>query len=495
MLTLARWLWSKVTGFFGLLLPVAGETARGSRPLVFWGLHVLVLAAVLAGLGWANGRFDIVRYVEAPTGWLARVWLPLLALILYANAWAALWLWRLLRPVARPSPFPDLDAAWDAAVGAAERAGVSLARLPVFLIIGRPRTGGAAVFEAARVKATEYAAPGDPPVRLFATKDAVYVAADECSLLGGLAGWAATADADDGRPDDPAADPATADQFPTLAAPADAPQEAEAAPPPAAPLAKDPARSALLAARFRHLCRLLRGTRRPLCPVNGVLVLVPEACTRSPALANQAGFFAAEDLRAAAEVLQVRCPVIGVVCDAEQIPGFAEFLARVPAARRRQRLGRKLPYAARLSVADRAGLVVESVRWQTATLVPRLVYRVMPPVTEPPANARLFQFAVAVHARTDALVRLFTRVLAPEQNEAVLPGGCFFAATGTGPDRQGFLTDVLAQLVEGQNLVAWTAAGLREEAAVGRRTALGYALILAMIAATAGLAVVLLGRR
>lgn len=483
MLTLARWLWSKVAGFFGLLLPMIGQTARGSRPWIFWGLHVIVLVAALVGLGWANERFDLVRYIEAPTEWLARVWLPLLSLILYANAWAAVWLWRLLRPVARPSPFPDLDTAWHAAVGAAERAGVDFARLPVFLVIGRPRSGNAALFEAARVKATEYAAPGDPPVRLYAVKDAVFVAAGEESLLGGLAGWAAaTADPDEPPPDDPGTD-TTPKQFPTLAAVADAPPEPDAAPLPAVPLAKDPARIALHTARFRHLCRLLRGTRRPLCPVNGILVLVPEACTRSPALANQAGFFAAEDLRSAAEVLQVRCPVVGVVCDAEQIPGFGEFLTRVPVAFRKQRLGRKLPYVARLSVSDRASLVVESVRWQTTTLLPRLVYRVMPPVTDPAANARLFQLAVAVHARTDSLVRLFTRILAPEQNEAVLPGGGFFAATGTGPERQGFLTDILAQLQEGQNFVAWTAAGREEEAATNRRTALGYVLIGLMVAA------------
>lgn len=492
MITLVRWLWSKFTGFLGLLLPMVGETARGSRTWIFWGLHALLIAGVLVGLWWVNEHYDLVRYVEAPTDWLARIWLPLLGAILYANAWAGVWLWRAMRPVARPTPFPDLDAAWDSAVSAAERAGVHLHRLPVFLVVGRPRGGDAAVFDAARAKVTAFAAPGDPPVRLFATKDAVYVAAGENSLLGGLAGWAAeTADAEETPAEEAAADP-TPDQFPSLTAPAEtAAPEPVAPPPPAVPLAKDPAQIALLTARFRHLCRLIRATRRPYCPVNGLLVLVPEACTRSPALANQAGYFAAEDLRTAADVLQVRCPVVGVVCDAEQIPGFGEFLARVPPARRKQRLGRKLPYVARLSVAERAGLVVDSVRWQTTTLVPRLVYRVMPPATDPAANARLFQLAVAVHSRTEALVRLFTRVLAPDQNEAVLPGGCFFAATGSGPEKQGFLTDVLAQLQDGQNFVAWTAAGRAQERTTTRLTIAGYGLVVAVTAGVVALAVTL----
>jgi hypothetical protein len=141
-------------------------------------------------------------------------------------------------------------------------------------------------------------------------------------------------------------------------------------------------------------------------------------------------------------------------------------------------------------VADRAALIVESVRWQTTTLVPRLVYRVMPPVTEPAANAKLFQLAVAIHARTDAIVRVFTRVLAPEQNEAVLPAGCFFAATGPTAERQGFLTDVLAQLLDGQNFVAWTAAGRADEAATTRRTMLGYVSIALTTAAVIALAIV-----
>lgn len=487
MITLLRWIWSKIAKFFTLLLPMLGHSASGLRPWLFWILHVVVLGGVLVGLWWVNERYDLARYVEAPTNWLAHLWLPLLALILYANAWTAVFLWRTLRPLARPSPFPDIDQAWEEERSSAERAGIHINRLPVFLIVGRPVGDIPALFEAARVKVTEYSAPGFPPVRLFASREAVFVASDECSLLGSLAGMAAVEPGEESEETTEPTPPTIA--VPSLAADADSPPEPEATPVPAVPLAKDPARIALLTARLRHLCHLLRETRRPLCPINGIVLLVPETCTRTSALANQAGYFAAEDLRAAAEVLQLRCPVVGIVCDCEQIPGFDEFLKRVPMARRKQRLGRKLPSLARLPVSDRQALIQGSVRWVTTTLVPRLVYRVMPSFSEPGPNARLLQLTVAVHARTDALVRFFTRALAPENNEAVLPIGCYFAATGRIAETQGFLTDVLSQLLDCQNFVAWTAQGRREEAIVARRTVLGYILIGLTVAIVIGLAV------
>ena len=345
------------------------------------------------------------------------------------------------------------------------------------------------MFEAADLKATPLGTLADPPLRLYATREAAYLVCPGCSLLGGLADWVTREDgrATAGMGQSLADIPLMAD-VPSLAAdvpPAAKADDAPADEPP--PLARNPAEIDRLTARLRHLCFLIRDARLPFAPVNGVMVLAPAASTRSPSQAHQAGHFAAADLATAAEVLQVRVPVVAVVVDAEELPGLPDFLGKIPVGKRGQRLGRRIPYVPRLDAAERSALVGHAVRWVCGTLVPRLVYRVMPIDGDPAEPSRLFRLVAGVAGRRDALSRFFGQALAPADNPAVLPGGCYLAATGPTPDVQGFLADVFAQLVESQNFLAWTPDGLAEERSLRRRTVVGYAVLVTLLLAAVGL--------
>ena len=55
------------------------------------------------------------------------------------------------------------------------------------------------------------------------------------------------------------------------------------------PLLRDTAQADYLSARLQHLCRLIVRDRRPYCPINGVLLLVPFAGTDTEEDANQTG--------------------------------------------------------------------------------------------------------------------------------------------------------------------------------------------------------------
>ena len=279
------------------------------------------------------------------------------------------------------------------------------------------------------------------------------------------------------------------DDVPSLsdAGPAESVPDAESADAPI-PLARNPVEIDRLSARLRHLCYLIRNARLPYAPVNGVMVLAPEVCTRSPSQAHQAGHFAAADLATVADVLQLRVPVVAVVVDAEGISGLPDFLGKIPTGKRGQRLGRRIPYVPRLTAGERGELVGQAVRWVCGTLVPRLVYRVMPVDGDPAEPSRLFQLVAGVAGRREALTRFFGQALAPDDNPAVLPGGCYLAATGPTADRQGFLADVFAQLVESQNFLAWTPAGLAEERSIRRRIVMGYAVLVGLLLTAIGLA-------
>ena len=499
---LLRWVGGKLLAGVRLVLPMLGRAAGGllSRT-AFWVAHAVLIVAILVGLGWLNRYLDLPRYLTAPTGWLAKLWLPLLFLILYVNLWLGYWLWALLRPGSAPSPFPDIDTAWAEVLAALDKAGLDLNRVPLFLVLGRPRAGAGPMFRASGLALNPLGPTDAAAVRAFAGPTGVFLLAPDCCLTGGLAEWAASnaelglrnveSKPENGSGRDSAIHipNSVLGGFPSLSAPPPEPfEEPTSVEPPLPSLTKNPAELDRLSARFRHLCGLIVRTRRPYCPVNGVLALVPEACTRGDGEAGLAALLVGRDLRAIDDELQVRCPVVGVVCDAEQVPGFPDLIRRLPAEKRGQRFGRRLPYAPRLAPAERAKLVEESVRWVCRELVPRLTYRVAD-INASDEGENLVLLSAELFRRQERLARLFGSAFGSDDVGPVWAGGCYLAGTGLAADQSGFLADVFGQMIDGQNLVAWTPAGRASDAALRRRTRAGYLVVAGVTTAAVGLGV------
>lgn len=512
MIALFQWLWERLQALFGLVLPMLGRAAEGFRSVVFWVLHGLIVLGILAGLTWANGHFDLPRYLRAPTAWLAEIWLPLLFLILYVNLWLGWALWKLSRPEQQPSPFPDIDAAWDDACDALARAGLDLRRVPLYLVLGRPRSGEEALFDTARLKLNPLGTLAQASLRVFAGRDAIFVCATDCSLAGGLAAWAQQFPAQPQENRDefapsistPQARLPTTKPKPSLFPPLMPPtkeetgpeEEADSEPQAAAPmppLTKNLAEMERLSARLAHLCERIRRQRAPYCGLNGLLAVVPEVCTRSEAQANQAALLIGRDIRLAVDVLQVRCPVVSVISDGEHLPGVEPLLRLLPRDKRAQRLGKKLPYAPNITPAQRAEMIERAVRWQWGTLIPRLIYRVLPSLEATVGRAEeiseeLFRLMVILRERQEILARLFSRMLVTEPQGSVWVGGCYLAATGTQSFTNGFLADVFSQMLESQNFVAWTDGAKRQERRYQWWTLFGYLGIAAVLGGTVALA-------
>ena len=131
-----------------------------------------------------------------------------------------------------------------------------------------------------------------------------------------------------------------------------------------------------LGARLRYLCRRITRDRRPFCPINGILLLIPYASTGGDAEAKEAGSLCQRDLEAVRESFQVECPIFALVCDLERVPGFDEFLKFFPEGQRRRLLGQQLPLAPDLDAAGRAKMTEKGVQWVGDVLFPRLVYKV-----------------------------------------------------------------------------------------------------------------------
>jgi hypothetical protein len=515
-------LWNGFRLLIGLVLPIFAR----ARDIHVWGprtrrvLHVVMLAAILVILALIQNLVPGLRHViDRPL--LQFVWLPVLFLLLYALVWLSRWLWLVWMSEEETSDFPDIDAAWDEAMHALHEADINLQEVPLFLVLGRPADGEEVLFGAAQLPFTVKHAPlrADAPLHVYANRqDGIFVTCAGASRLGPQAlVLALTAQASpdnafeepDEAPEDDAAThtigaghnkmkqvqnvarlldearrkgrgPAqmTAEERQVLGLleRTDKPEEAERR-----------------TARLRHLCRLIVRDRRPECPANGILVLVPGAALRTDEDADKTADDCRHDLLAAWRAFQMHCPLVALVCDLEKAPGFPEFLEGYLAhckseeerrKERKRRLGKRFGWGVDLDPKTRNAVLEEDVRWIGRGMFPIQVYqnllRLEKSEHEDVAevvrrNSQLFRFMGAMREGQRRLSRVVVQGLAGKPDGPALLGGCYLAATGRDAAReQAFVPGVFQRLLDAQAYVSWTDDALAEDAAYHRWTQYGY---------------------
>ena len=483
----------------------------------------MLIALILVGLWFIGYLLGLDRYVRAPVEALREVWLPLLFVLVYILIWLGWTLWKLLGPDQLAADFPDIDKAWEEGVEALVQAGINLTDVPVYLVLGRPIGAEKALFNAAELKLQVKQVPRDSeaPLTVSANQDAVYVTCAGASLLGRyatlLAGGSAAvlesarsadeeARAESGPVGGERGDLATEPKPATSVLVA---EEEEDEPFPASPqarpsLLKDTEELERQTARLRYLCQRIARDRRPFCPVNGSLLLVPLSATDGETAVKETSTLAQGDLTAAREALQVQAPIFVMVCDMERAAGFGDFLAFFPEGQRRRYLGQQFPLAPDLDASARVRMVEKGVQWVGSVLIPSLVYKSWG--VEGPErgavedviarNVRLYRFLWDLRERQKRLGRILTRAVVMHTQGATMLGGCCFAATGRDRTReQGFAAAVFRLLNENQNFVAWTPEALAAESEYRRWTNFGYAALGILCAGLLALGIVLWLRR
>ena len=174
----------------GLILPSlarAGDFASLSPPIKL-AIRLLILAVVLVILGVINQVAGIKSIVAPPERikFVGLIWLPLLFFLVLVFCWLIAWLWGQVGPDRSETSFPDIDRAWNEAVQALDRAGISLNEVPVFLILGRPQGSEGAFFDGAELLLKVRGQPDrdDAPLRVYANREAIFVTCTEASVMG-----------------------------------------------------------------------------------------------------------------------------------------------------------------------------------------------------------------------------------------------------------------------------------------------------------------------
>jgi hypothetical protein len=439
----------------------------------YWGLHVLIVVAVLVGLYVADVKL-ITRAPFALPKYLAHLWAPILALIVYAFGWVVVWLWGLSES-ADEDEHSDITLAWEEASRALEQTGLDLTDLPLFLVLGEPSDGEIAFFQGSRLRPLAPPLPSraDSPIRIYALKDSterkgLFVTCVGASLTGRHSRVLAGKQFED---ETGMRTPAAGGAIDRTMAPemtmapggvgdsknvvqsilsqtrhrsltGEELGDLERVLGPAAPggqsVLRDPQLVRYHTARMRHLCRLIVRSRAPRCPANGLLLLLPlrgagvvGENSKPTQAALDTGVLCRGDLAAVCEVFRLHVPTVALLCDLEKVEGQREFLSRFTAEDRQQRrIGQRVPLMPRFLTGNAEGGRAERMRRLLESLSARVCgvrmqdwlyhkkgFQVEAPGGDPDLpsverhNGRLFQFFDGVHSHREGLAVILKEAL------------------------------------------------------------------------------------
>ncbi len=546
--------WSTLGRIGTLFMPFLAKKGwfRGIGRGLYWVLHIIMVAALLVGLYWLNQRYELWRVLKVKES-IGQFFLPILFILIYILGWLGWWLWSLMRPEDDTSDFPDIDAAWEEGVYTLNQAGVDVKEVPLFLVLGRTAEPEELLFGVSQLRFTVNKAPRRPdaPVRFYGSRDGVFITCPGASLLGRQAALLHSDDLGGPEPLAVGGEGAAEDDamFKTLGkedlkgavkdiqeiiararregrSPDQLTEEereemrrleaqdrselAQRARKNRPGLLKSAAEVDRHTRRLQRVCQLIQRDRRPYCPLNGALVLVPFAGTDSDEDANQTGGVIQYDLATLRRTLNLNFPIFSMICDIERIPGFRDFAERIPDDQRQRRVGQRFPLVPDIEPEKYPAMVDGGVRFICNQLFPTWVYRLFGLESRQEeaskmvrSNVKLYQLMCHIRERQRRLSRILTRGVARElgtdepgaralrADGASLPmfGGCYLAsASHDGGKEPAFAAGVFDRLLKSQNFVSWTDQALAQDAQHHGWATRGYTILgVLALAALAGL--------
>jgi len=431
------------------------------------------------------------------------------------------------------SPFPDIDHAWKVGLAELDNQGLDLTQIPLFLILGS--TGEdheKSLFDASQLNLNMRDVPQGPnALHWYANPDGIYLVCTDTSSLSRLSAIAGKTSGEEAAGGGPAATPAssTGDGIRgTVVVGSEGgggPLEpASDAPPPETSAAAPPnirgtmvvgnqtimpggGDSGVVSAssekkvikleqrtaneqdrRLEYVCRLIRRARHPLCPINGILTMLPfSLIQRSVPEAIEVQRALKKDLATVLRMLKLRCPVTSMVTGLEAEGGFRELVRRVGRSRAMgNRFGKGFavlnpPTAERLKAV--AAHACGSFEDWVYTL-----FREKGALSKP-GNTKLY--ALLCKIRRNVHGRLANMLEAgyaadPDVAEPLLFSGCYFAATGASDGCQAFIKGVFDKLPDQQEELDWTEAAYEEDERYQKltRLVLGVDTLLILVLAT-----------
>ncbi len=217
--------------------------------------------------------------------------------------------------------------------------------------------------------------------------------------------------------------------------------------------------------RLAALCRGIAESRRPYCPLNGVLVMIPLDAADRLETADHVGMCIERDLETVATASESTLSAQVILTDLDQCAGGQAFLDRFPEAQRHRRLGAALPATPSSEPEAAPQAIDQTLAWICHDLIPPLGYRLMDREVDEPTNdhhlcqtnQQVHHFLDGMRDRCQPLSRMLRRAIVAAAGR-VRFRGCYLAATGGGGlKQQGFCEGLLPVVLQLQNEVQWSA--------------------------------------
>lgn len=206
--------------------------------------------------------------------------------------------------------------------------------------------------------------------------------------------------------------------------------------------------------RMQHLCRLISESRRPYCPINGLLQAVPISWASDQEYARKLAPAIRDDLVTIHEAFQLQFPVVALITELDALTGMKEFLLRAERMQpglRKSRAGSRFAAGAEVNDTNAGWVIDRAMQWFRGW-----VYTAFSHDVDNKDNPKLFHMLCEISQRKHALTTLLRESLYRIVKPGVRLHGCYFAATGKASTEQGFVRGVLDRLNESEADVAWT---------------------------------------
>jgi len=232
--------------------------------------------------------------------------------------------------------------------------------------------------------------------------------------------------------------------------------------------------SAIAPSSAEYACNRLRAAGSGRIGLQGVIVILPVDWLDRPDAPRLATAYRS-DLQAIARIMDVRPPVYAVVTGMESEPGFLEFAHRMQESfRAKRRCGYYLPG----EPGDAAGLVHGGLVWFSGWYQAWMLYLMANEPLNPSGNNALFTLGTRIRRFRRRLPELLgTAIAAPQGGENLPLHGCYFAATGPGPDTVACAAGVIrGRVLENAAPTRWAVRAIDQDLTY-RRLALTVGLI------------------
>jgi hypothetical protein len=436
--------------------PAASPQYRSQRIASRGSCMMFVFLFILVGVVWALFFFDPrnIPWRHSMSWWRIAAQVVLVFTIpIVLNRIIQMWLEGV------EAKYPDIQYAWDYGLRSLQASGIAIDSVPLFLMIGSESDRQEmAIQHAAHLEHRVAGVPGgSAALHWYVTHQAIYLYATDV-------GWTSTV----ATPSEAEVDVA-ADQL--IGAPSDvisnklpsnegSVDSSTARIGPTRTLASPESSKALN--RLRYLCRRIRNIRTPLCPLNGVVVMLPHRMLSGTEEAlGELEKAVKSDLETIQTETQISVPITTVVTGMEEEPGFRELVRRVGRDRSiGQRFGKKFDVSTVCNEdelrAFNAHVIGSFEDW---------IYTLFRETTalSKPGNTNLYGLLCNVRCSLKSrLEQFFVRVFG-KSGVSHLFSGCYFAATGDTPDRQAFVRGVFDKLADEQELLEWASMATRED--------------------------------